>query len=121
MADIIDFQDFKRSAAVSGPEAVQLLLCRELAPGVSVHAAAWAFAMPDGEWQESDIDIDAIAALLNNAGLTYWPGNDDNPAALVLADEAKFRRAFASLGCKEAALAALGSGILIRRRPEMCR
>jgi hypothetical protein len=121
MADIIDFQDFKRSAAVSGPEAVQALLCRELAAGVSVHAAAWAFAMPDEEWQESDMDIDEMARLLANAGLAYWAGNDDNPAVLVLAHEAKFRRTFASLGCKEAALAALGSGILIRRRPELCR
>lgn len=121
MADIIDFQDFKRSATVFGPEAVQALLCRELAPGVSVHAAAWTFAMPDEEWQESDIDIDEMARLLTAAGLAYWGGNEDNPAALVLADEAKFRRAFASLGCKEAALAALGSGILIRRQLALSR
>lgn len=116
MAAIIHLADYRRL----GPEAVHALLACELAPGVSVHAAAWAFAMPEDEFQASDVDADEMARLLHRAGLAYFPGNDDQPAALVLRDEAAFRAAFRGLPCREAAMDALGTGILIRRDPQMC-
>lgn len=116
MADIIQLADYRRI----GPEAVRALLCSQLAPGVTVHAAAWAFAMPEREYEASDLDIDAMAELLNDAGLAYFTGNDDQPAALVLRDESRFRSAFRSLPCREAAMDALGTGILIRREIERC-
>ena len=108
--------DYKRI----GPEAVGALLAFELAPGLTVHAAAWTFAMPEAEYQASDIDPDRMAQLLHDAGLAYFPGNDDQPAALVLHDEALFRRRFRSLACREAAMNALGTGILIRREADLC-
>lgn len=116
MADIIYLADYKRS----GPEAVRALLAFELAPGVSVHAAAWTFAMPEQEYEASDTDPEAMAQLLHDAGLAYFSGNDDQPAALVLHDEVLFRARFRSLACREAAMDALGTGILIRRELDQC-
>jgi len=116
MADIIHLADFKRS----GPAAVQALLNSELAPGISVHAAAWVFAMSDAEYEQCSADPEQMAGLLDAAGLAYFRGNHDQPAALVLRDENRFRRHFRTLACREAALNALGSGILIRRAIEHC-
>lgn len=116
MADIIHLADFK----LSGPAAVQALLHCELAPGISVHAAAWVFAMPDAEYEKCDADPEQMAAWLDAAGLAYFIGNHDQPAALVLRDETRFRRHFRTLACREAAMNALGSGILIRRTIEHC-
>jgi len=116
MASVIHIADYKRL----GPEAVHALLACELAPGVTVHQAAWVFAMPAAEYQASDADADAMARLLHQAGLAYFSGNDDQPAALVLHDEALFRASFRALACREAAMNALGTGILIRREPAQC-
>jgi hypothetical protein len=116
MPVVIDIAEYKRS----GPEAVQALLACELAPGVTVHAAAWVLAMPDAEYQASDADAEAMACLLHDAGLAYYGGNDDQPAALVLRDEVQFRQAFRALACREAAMDSLGTGILIRRESGMC-
>lgn len=116
MAEIIHLADFKRR----GPQAVQALLESELAPGISVHAAAWVFAMSDAEYAQSTADPEAMAALLKAAGLAYFSGNHDQPAALVLRDEPDFKRHFRTLACREAALQALGSGILIRREIAHC-
>ncbi|MBS1160713.1 MAG: hypothetical protein H6R15_3132 [Proteobacteria bacterium] len=116
MAEIIHLADFKRS----GPEAVRALLAFELAPGISVHRACWVFAMPDAEYAASTEDPERLAALLAEAGLAYFSGNDDQPAALVLHDETLFRRRCQGLACREAAMTALGSGILIRREIEHC-
>jgi hypothetical protein len=116
MADIIDFADLKRT----GPEAVQALLRCELAPGISVHAAAWLFAMPEAEYEQCAGDPEQMAELLDTAGLAYFSGNHDQPAVLVLHDEKRFRHAFRTLACREAAMDALGSGILIRRDIEHC-
>lgn len=111
MADIIQFSDMK----LIGPAAVQALLRFELAPGISVHAAAWVFAMPEAEYESCDSDPEQLAALLDKASLAYFSGNHDQPAALVLRDETRFRHTFRTLACREAAMDALGSGILIRR------
>lgn len=116
MGEVVCFADYKRT----GPEAVQALLAFELAPGITVHLAAWCFAMPEEEYQASDVDADHMAELLEAAGLAYFSGNDDQPAALVLLDEGRFRRRFHALPCREAAMDALGSGILIRREPGLC-
>lgn len=116
MAEIIHLTDYKRR----GPEAVQALLAFELAPGISVHAAAWLFAMSEAEYAQSTADPEQMASLLETAGLAYFSGNDDQPAALVLRDEDRFRRRFRTLACREAAMDALGSGILIRREIEHC-
>lgn len=116
MSEIIHLADYKRR----GPEAVQALLSFELAPGISVHAAAWLFAMPDAEYEQSAADPEQMAHLLEAAGLAYFGGNDDQPAALVLRDESRFRRQFQALACREAAMDALGSGILIRRDVALC-
>lgn len=116
MAAPIYLADYKRI----GPEAVQALLNFELAPGVTVHAASWVFAMSDAEYELCDEDPDQMAELLSGAGLAYFSGNDDQPAVLVLQDEALFRRRFRSLPCKEAAMNALGSGILIRKEVARC-
>ena len=116
MAEIISLADYRRS----GPDAVQALLRSELAPGLSVHAAAWVFAMPDEDYAHCELDPEAVAAALRAAGLAYFPGNADQPAALVLSDENRFRRHFRGLACREAAMDALGSGILIRRDIAQC-
>ena len=116
MAEIIQFADCK----LTGPEAVQALLRFELTSDVSVHAAAWVFAMSEAEYEKCDADPEQMAALLDTAGLAYFSGNHDQPAALVLRDETRFRRAFRTLPCREAAMDALGSGILIRREIEHC-
>jgi len=116
MAEIVQLADYRRR----GPAAVQALLTSELAPGISVHAAAWLFAMPDEEYARATADPEAMAALLDAAGLAYFSGNDDQPGALVLRDENRFRRRFLALACREAAMDALGSGILIRRAIEHC-
>lgn len=116
MAEIIDLALFHRTQQATGPAAIRALLAFELAAGVTVHAAAWAFAMPEAEYAASDIDIDAMAKLLFEAGLHYFGGNDDQPAALVLADERKFQARFKHLGCREACMIALGKGILIKHR-----
>ncbi|MFZ2268217.1 MAG: hypothetical protein WAV95_11635 [Azonexus sp.] len=116
MSEIIQLADYRRR----GPEAVQSLLGFELAPGISVHDAAWLFAMPEMEYEQSDADPEQMASLLDTAGLAYFSGNDDQPAALVLRDESRFRRHFRALACREAAMDALGSGILIRRDVEHC-
>lgn len=116
MSAVIHLADYKRT----GPEAVQALLAFELAPGCTVHAAAWTFAMSDAEYRASDADADVMAQLLHDAGLAYFSGNDDQPPALVLHDEALFRGRFKALACKEAAMDALGTGVLIRRTPQMC-
>ena len=116
MAEIIHLADYQRA----GPEAVQALLNFDLAANISVHAAAWTFAMPDAEYEKCDADPEQMAALLEAAGLAYFGGNHDQPAALVLRDENLFRRAFRTLACREAAMDALGSGILIRRAIEHC-
>lgn len=116
MAEVIQLADYLRR----GPAAVQALLACELAPGISVHAAAWLFAMPDEEYARSTADPEVMADLLDAAGLAYFSGNDDQPAALVLRDESRFRRSFRALACREAAMDALGSGILIRRQIEHC-
>lgn len=116
MADIIQLADFK----LTGPAAVRALLNDDLAPGISVHAAAWVFAMSEEEYANSDADPEPMANLLKMAGLAYFSGNHDQPAALVLGDENRFRRHFRTLPCREAAMDALGSGILIRRAIEHC-
>lgn len=116
MADLIQLADYKRI----GPEAVQALLAVELAPGITVHAAAWVFAMSDAEYQASDADPEVMGGLLHEAGLAYFSGNGDQPAALVLHDAGLFRSRFRLLACREAAMDALGTGILIRREPERC-
>lgn len=116
MSEIIHLADYKRR----GPEAVQALLQFELAPGVTVHGAVWVFAMPEAEYEQSDADPEDMTNLLEAAGLAYFSGNDDQPAALVLRDEDRFRRRFRSLACREAAMDALGSGILIRREVGHC-
>lgn len=116
MSELIHLADYKRQ----GPEAVQALLASELAPGVTVHAAAWVFAMPEAEFAASDADPDRMAELLHEAGLAFFSGNDDQPPSLVLRDADRFRRHFRQLACREAALTALGTGILIRRDPARC-
>lgn len=116
MADIIQFADLRRT----GPEAVRALLQCELAPGISVHAAAWVFAMPEEEYEQSDTDPEITARLLRDAGLAWFNGNDDQPAVLVLQNETRFRQHFRTMGCREAALNALGTGILIRREVHLC-
>lgn len=116
MSELIPFADYKRQ----GPEAVQALLAFELAPGVTVHAAAWVFAMPEAEFAASDADPERMAGLLADAGLAFFAGNDDQPPNLVLRDVDRFRRRFHPLACREAALTALGTGILIRRDPARC-
>jgi hypothetical protein len=116
MADILQLADYK----LSGPAAVRALMACELAPGITVHAAAWTFAMPDAEYEKSDVDADAMAALLEDAGLAWFPGNLDQSAVLVLKSEALFRRKFRALACREGAMDALGSGIRVRRDPALC-
>lgn len=116
MSEIIQLADYRRT----GPEAVHALLGFELAPGISVHSAAWLFAMPEAEYQQCNADPEQMASLLDTAGLAYFSGNDDQPAALVLHDERRFCRHFRTLACREAAMDALGSGILIRREIEHC-
>jgi len=116
MAQIIQLAEYK----LRGQEAVQALLHFELAPGITVHGAAWVFAMTEAEYEQSDADPELVAALLEGAGLAYFSGNHDQPAALVLLDENRFRHRFVSLACREAAMDALGSGILIRRDIERC-
>ena len=115
MADVISFDQFQKTRGAKGPDATQVLLSQELAPGVTVHAAAWAFAMPEAEYQRSDIDIERMAQLLQAAGLHLYGGNEDQPPALVLIDEYRFHRFFQALGCREECLTALGTGILIKR------
>lgn len=116
MAEIISLADYQRS----GPDAVQALLRSELAPGLSVHAAAWVFAMPDEDYAQCELDPEVVAEALRAAGLAYFSGNADQPATLVLSDENRFRRHFRNLACREAAMDALGSGILIRRDIAQC-
>jgi hypothetical protein len=116
MAQIIQLADYK----LRGRDAVLALLNFELAPGMTVHAAAWVFAMTDAEYEQSDADPELAASLLDAAGLAYFSGNHDQPAALVLRDENRFCRRFMSLGWRQAAMDALGSGILIRREIERC-
>jgi len=116
MSELIHLADYKRQ----GPAAVQALLAFELAPGVTVHAAAWVFAMPEAEFEASDCDPDRMAELLHDGGLAFFAGNDDQPPNLVLRDVGKFRARFRQLACREAAIAALGTGILIRREPARC-
>jgi hypothetical protein len=116
MAQIVHLADYK----LRGQEAVQALLNFELAPGITVHASAWVFAMTEAEYEQSDADPELAASLLEAAGLAFFSGNHDQPAALVLRDENCFRRRFISLACREAAMDALGSGILIRRDVERC-
>jgi hypothetical protein len=116
MSEIVDLATYR----LNGPEAVQALLAAELAPGVSVHAAAWTFAMPENEFQASDLDASEMARLLHNAGLAFFNGNDDQPPALVLHDVTLFRHAFHNAGWREAAMTALGSGILIRSDITRC-
>jgi hypothetical protein len=113
---VVHIADYKRI----GPEAVRALLNFELEPGLTVHRAAWTLAMPDAEYQTSDMDADKMAQLLHDAGLAYFIGNDDQPPALVLRDQSVFRRNFRSLACRETVMGALGTGILIRRNLDLC-
>ncbi len=116
MADLINLADYR----LSGPAAVQALLAAELAPGISVHDAAWVFAMSEQEYQQSDADPEQMGQLLQQAGLAWFGGNYDQPATLVLHNEVLFRQHFRQLPGREAAMNALGTGIQIRREPERC-
>jgi len=116
MADIIRIADYK----LTGPEAVRALLACELAPRITVHAAAWTFAMTESEYARSDVDAEEMARLLHAVGLAWFGGNDDQPAVLVMHDVALFRASFRALACREAAMDALGTGIRIRRELQRC-
>lgn len=116
MADVISLAEYR----LQGSQAVRAFLAFELAAGVSVHTAAWTFAMPEPEYAASGLDAGRMGRLLSEAGLSYFPGSDERPAALLLRDEARFRAVFHSLGCRHAVLPALRGGISIRRSLEQC-